>query len=63
MNEQKTFKCAGECPIRAHYERNPKSLIGRFWHWHTRFCPGWKGYMNSLSEEEQQAIKAKYNLK
>lgn len=51
------------CSIRAKYDKNPQSLIGRFWRWHINFCPGWKGYYNSLTEEEQQMLKEKYRLK
>lgn len=55
-------KC-NECPIRAKYGANPKSLVGRFWRWHIGFCPGWKAYYSSLSESERAELKAKYNLK
>ena len=51
------------CPIRAKYDKAPKSFIGRFWRWHIKFCPGWKKYMNSLDEEKRNALKGKYNLK
>lgn len=51
------------CSIRAKYDNNPKSLIGRFWRWHISFCPGWKGYMNSLDEEQKQRLKQRYQLK
>lgn len=58
----KDYPCAN-CKLRAKYDANPKSLAGRFWHWHTGFCPGWKAYMNSLSKEERQSYVEKYNLK
>jgi hypothetical protein len=51
------------CYIRAKYDKNPKSLIGRFWRWHINFCPGWKGYMKSLNEEQKQILREKYQLK
>jgi hypothetical protein len=51
------------CPIRAKYDKAPKSLIGRFWRWHINFCPGWKGYINSLDDENKQILKEKYQLK
>lgn len=54
--------CA-KCPIRAKYDRNPKSLIGRFWRWHINFCPGWKGYIGSLDEEERALLVDKYQWK
>ena len=54
-------KCAN-CKFRAKYDNSPNSLLGRFWRWHINFCPGWKGYMASVSEEEREALRAKYNL-
>ncbi len=51
------------CSIRTKYDENPKSLIGRFWRWHINFCPGWKGYINSLGEEEKRILRNKYRLK
>ena len=56
------IKC-GECPMRAKYDKKPKSFAGRFWRWHIRFCPGWKLYMKSLSDEERQALVMQYGLK
>ena len=50
------------CYMRKRYEKDPKSLISRFWHWHTRYCPGWKRYMHSLSEKERNEMIRKYNL-
>ncbi|MDR0783132.1 MAG: hypothetical protein LBE83_05160 [Propionibacteriaceae bacterium] len=54
-------RCAN-CPIRAKYDEAPKSLTGRFWRWHIRFCPGWKKYVASLGEDELAPLKEKYNL-
>jgi len=51
------------CKMRRRYEENPKSLLSRFWHWHTSFCPGWKSYFNSLTPEQQEEARKKYNLK
>ncbi|MDR2914603.1 MAG: hypothetical protein LBV74_07210 [Tannerella sp.] len=51
------------CSIRTKYDKNPKSLIGRFWRWHINFCPGWKGYIKSLGEEEKRTLKNRYQLK
>ncbi len=56
------YKCEN-CAFRARYDRNPKSILGRLWKWHTGFCPGWKAYMGSLSDDEKAEIKTKYNLK
>ena len=48
------------CKLRAKYDKNPKSLIGRFWKWHIGWCPGWKSYLKSLSDEERTKIKTRY---
>jgi len=52
-----------KCSLRAKFEKNPKSLIGKFWRWHINFCPGWKAYFTSLSSEEQEELRKKYNFK
>ena len=54
--------CAN-CKMRTKFDVNPKSFAGRFWRWHINWCPGWKGYMNTLSDDEKKAVKEKYNLK
>ena len=51
-----------KCAIRTRYDRNPKSIIGRLWRWHIRFCPGWKRYMTSLPDEERSDLRKKYAL-
>lgn len=53
--------CA-KCRFRAKYDANPKSLLGRFWRWHIRFCPGWKKYYASLPQMEKNDLAVKYNL-
>lgn len=58
---ESTKPCAN-CKFRAHYEKIPKSLLGRFWRWHINFCPGWKGYFTSLSDEEKQQLRNRYNF-
>ncbi|MCR4801284.1 MAG: hypothetical protein K5860_12325 [Bacteroidales bacterium] len=50
------------CKFRAHYEKNSKSLLGRFWRWHINFCPGWKAYFTSLPVEKQKELRAKYQF-
>jgi len=45
--------CAS-CRLRAKYDSNPKSLLGRLWHWHARWCPGFRSYMLSLPETERR---------
>ncbi|MCC8020260.1 MAG: hypothetical protein LIO85_10885 [Rikenellaceae bacterium] len=52
-----------KCPVRARYDRNPRSLVGRFWRWHIDFCPGWKRYFSSLDEGKRKELTAKYGLK
>lgn len=53
--------CAN-CKLRARYDKRPKSLLGRFWRWHIKWCPGWKAYMTSLPEEERVALADRYNV-
>ena len=50
------------CKLRAKYDNNPKSLLGRFWRWHINWCPGWKSYMQSVSEEKKDELTQKYSL-
>lgn len=50
------------CKLRANFEKNPKSFMGRFWRWHINFCPGWKAFFLSLDAESQQALRDKYNF-
>lgn len=56
-----TSKCEN-CPLRAKYDVNPKSLVGRFWRWHINFCLGWKAYFTSLPEEVKQYLREKYSF-
>lgn len=53
-------KSCADCPARKNYDRDPASLTGRLWKWHIGFCPGWKGYVSSLPEEERKMIEEKY---
>ncbi len=50
------------CALRARYDKNPRSLLGRIWRFHIRFCPGWKSYMSSLPEEKKSEIRERYGL-
>ena len=50
------------CKFRAHYDKKPNSLLGRFWRWHINFCPGWKAYFTSLPADQQQAMRDKYQF-
>lgn len=58
----KQYKCQN-CPLRQKYDKSPKSFIGKFWRWHINFCPGWKAFFNSLTEEEKKVLREKYNFK
>ena len=51
------------CKLRARYDQKPKSLLGRFWRWHINWCPGWKTYLQSLSDQERAGLKEQYQLK
>ena len=53
----------GNCSFRAKYDNNPKSFLGRIWRWHAAWCPGWKAYMKSLSDEERIKLADKYDMK
>ncbi len=57
----KKHKCS-DCPMRAKFDKNPKSFAGRFWRWHINFCPGWKSYFKSLPVGEQEAVRGKYHF-
>jgi hypothetical protein len=52
-----------KCSFRAKYDNNSKSLLGRLWKWHIRFCPGWKRYITSLPIDERTVLAEKYDLK
>ncbi len=62
MDEMKEQPCAS-CKLRARYDRNPGSILGRLWRWHTGWCPGFKAYLGSLPDDERQALVKKYDLK
>ena len=49
-----------KCRLRARYDKNPRSLLGRIWKWHIGWCPGWKGYLKSLSDEERKKLSEHY---
>jgi len=52
-----------KCKLRAKYDRNPRSLLGRLWRWHAGWCPGFKAYLLSLTEAERRALAERYGLK
>ena len=47
---EKTYACE-TCAMRMKAEANPKSFMSRLWHWHTKFCPGWKAYQAHLAAQ------------
>jgi len=51
------------CPLRARYDNNPRSILGRIWRWHTGWCPGWKKYITSLPDEQRIELAQRYGLK
>ena len=52
-----------KCGLRARYDNNPRSWLGRIWRWHIKFCPGWKSYYGSLPEAEKERLAGQYRLK
>jgi len=52
-----------KCTFRAKYDNDPSSLLGRLWRWHINWCPGWKGYMKSLDDDQKAALAKEYDLK
>jgi hypothetical protein len=56
-------KNCAKCFLRAKYDKNPGSFLGRIWRWHINFCPGWKGYFTALSPEEKAELARLYNFK
>ena len=54
-------KCE-KCKLRAKYDNNPKSILGRFWRWHANWCPGWKKYITSLPDDKRVSLADKYGM-
>jgi len=50
------------CKLRAKYDAKPKSLLGRFWKWHISFCPGWKAYIRTQTEENRTMLFERYGI-
>ena len=50
------------CGLRAKFDANPKSFLGRLWRWHINFCPGWKKYMATVPDEKRRELAEKYQL-
>jgi hypothetical protein len=49
------------CKLRAKYDKNPKSLLGRFWKWHIGWCPGWRSYVKSLPDDKKAEMGRRYS--
>jgi len=54
------MKSCEKCRFRGIYDKNPRSLLGRIWKWHIGWCPGWKSYLRSLSDEERDRLLKRY---
>ncbi|WP_284154504.1 hypothetical protein [Desulfofustis limnaeus] len=50
-----THRCE-RCTLRKYYERAPHSFLGRLWRFHTRFCPGWRRYLQHLPTEQRETL-------
>ena len=48
------------CKLRAKYDHSARSILGRIWKWHIGWCPGWKAYLKSLSDEERKKLIYQY---
>ena len=55
-------RCA-DCGFRKKYDDNPRSFVGRLWRWHAGWCPGWKKYVDGLTEDERETLRERYVLK
>ena len=55
-NTEKTRKpmSCDTCKLRKVALNSPKSLLGRFWIWHTTLCPGWKKYVKTCWEHGEE---------
>ena len=51
------------CKFREKYDNNPSSFLGKLWRWHINWCPGWKSYMESVSDEKRGQLVDKYKIK
>jgi hypothetical protein len=50
------FRCE-TCVFRMRAEERPNSFSGRFWRWHTTWCPGWKAYQKALAENQIKDVE------
>ena len=42
------------CKLRAAYDKNPKSLIGRFWRWQINFCPAGEATLSHCHQRNRK---------
>ena len=54
MSERSKKPGCENCSLRKRAEAKPKSLLGRLWFWHIKWCPGWRAYQKYLAEQESQ---------
>jgi len=54
--DEKRYPCEN-CKLRAHYDRRPKSPLGRIWRWHINFCPGFKAYFTHQDEVTKAELR------
>ena len=57
----KDHGCAN-CGLRAQYDKNPNSLLGRLWRWHAGWCPGFKSHLATLPETERAEMLKRYQM-
>jgi hypothetical protein len=50
--EAQTAPRCESCAVRKRAEAKPKSLLGRLWYWHIKWCPGWKSYQEHLEHHK-----------
>ena len=53
--------CCKNCKLRAKFDHNARSILGRIWRWHIGWCPGWKAYLKSLSDGERKKLTEQYS--
>ena len=52
-----------DCKFRAYYDKKPKSILGKIWLWHAAWCPGFKKYITSVSDDQRLEMANRYGLK
>ena len=62
MTPMAQYPCEN-CKLRAHYDKNPKSFLGKFWRWHINFCPGFKAYFTHQDDAVKAVLREKYDFK